>query len=209
MKSQSSFIVLAPEPVMIVCAARPALFERRPHWGEGQPFHSRLALEPLSKWDSRRLVAEILQKVEEVPQALRDLVVSGAEGNPLFIEELIKMLVEDGVIVKREDHWRVEPSRLTEVSVPPTLRGVLQARLDRLPVNERTILQQASVVGRLFWDRAVVRVSESAAEGVEEAEVLSSLSALRGREMVFQRETTAVAGAQEYIFKNALLREAT
>jgi oligopeptide transport system substrate-binding protein len=136
-------------------------------------------------------------------------VVAGVEGNPFFIEELVKMLVEDGVIVKGEERWRVEPSRLSEVRVPPTLRGVLQARLDRLPIEDRTVLQQASVVGRLFWDQAVVRVSESAAESVEEGQVLDALSELRGREMVFQRETTAFAGAHEYVFKHAVLREVT
>jgi len=202
-------LALTQEPVMIVGAARPALFERRPHWGEGQPFHSQLPLRPLTKRNTRRLLGEILQRVDQVPDTLSELVVAGAEGNPFFVEELVKMLVEDGVILKGEDEWRVEPSRLTEVRVPPTLRGVLQARLDRLPVQERTVLQQASVVGRLFWDRAVVRVHKSSAEGVEEAEVLNSLSALRGREMVFQRETTAIAGAQEYIFKHAVLREVT
>jgi ABC-type oligopeptide transport system substrate-binding subunit/class 3 adenylate cyclase len=196
-------------PVMVACAARPALFERRPHWGEGQSFHARLVLEPLSKWDSRCLVVEILQRLEDVPEALRDLVVSGAEGNPFFIEELIKMLIEDGVIVTGEGQWRLEPSRLVDVRVPPTLTGVLQARLDRLPLAERTVLQQASVVGRLFWDRAVARINESAGEGIEESEVVGRLSALRGREMVFQRETSAFADAQEYLFKHALLREVT
>jgi ABC-type oligopeptide transport system substrate-binding subunit len=198
---------LAHEPATIVGVARPGLFERRPHWGEGQPFHTRLYLQPLSRWDSRRLVGEILQKVAEVPEALRDLIVSGAEGNPFFIEELIKMLVEDGVIVKGEAEWRLEPSLLAEVRVPRTLTGVLQARLDRLPVGERTVLQQASVVGRLFWDRAVERINASAGEAAEEAEVAQRLSALRGREMVFQRETSAFAGAEEYIFKHSMLRE--
>jgi ABC-type oligopeptide transport system substrate-binding subunit/class 3 adenylate cyclase/tetratricopeptide (TPR) repeat protein len=202
-------LALIDQPVMIVGAARPALFERRPHWGEGQAFHRRLQLEPLTKRNTRRLLDEILQKVDHVPDTLSDLVVAGAEGNPFFVEELIKMLVEDGVIVKGEEQWRVEPERLTEVRVPSTLRGVLQARLDRLPIQDRSILQQASVVGRLFWDRVVVRISESASDGVEEAEVLNTLSALRGREMVFQRETSAIAGAQEYIFKHAVLREVT
>jgi ABC-type oligopeptide transport system substrate-binding subunit/class 3 adenylate cyclase/tetratricopeptide (TPR) repeat protein len=202
-------LALTNQPVMIASAARPALFERRPSWGEGQPFHTRLPLRPLSKRNTRRLLHEILQKLEHVPDTLRDLVVAGAEGNPFFIEELIKMLIEDGVIIKAERQWRLEPSRLVEVRVPPTLRGVLQARLDRLPVHDRTILQQASVVGRLFWDRAVVRISESAMERTEEAEIQDTLSALRGKEMVFRRETSAFAGAQEYIFKHAVLREVT
>jgi len=92
-------------------------------------------------------VAEILQKVDQVPAALRDLLVGGAEGNPFFIEELIRMLVEDG-----SSSWggalALEPERLTDIRVPPTLTGVLQARVDRLPPEERTVLQQASVVGR-------------------------------------------------------------
>ena len=198
---------LTGESLMVVAAARPELYERRPHWGEGQPFHTRLDLGRLSKWDSRRLVAEILQKVAEVPQTLRDLIVGGAEGNPFFIEELVKMLVEDSVIVKGEEAWHLAPDRLAGVHVPPTLTGVLQARVDRLPVEERTVLQQASVVGRLFWDRAVARINASAGEGIEEAEIRNNLSALRSREMVFQRETSAFADAQEYLFKHALLRE--
>ena len=194
-------------PVMVACAARPTLFERRPHWGEGQSFHSRLEVQPLSKWDSRRLVAEILQRVDQVPDTLRDLIVIGAEGNPFFVEELIKMLVEDSVIVTGEDEWRVEPDRLAGVRVPSTLTGVLQARVDRLPLEERTVLQQASVVGRLFWDQAVARINESADEGLEPDTIADRLSTLRGREMVFQRETSVFADAREYLFKHALLRE--
>ncbi len=96
-------LTTADRRLLIVCLGRTTLFERRPLWGEGQTFHTRLELRPLSKWDSRRLVAEILQKVDHVPVDLRDLLVTGAEGNPFFIEELIKMLIEDGVIVKGED----------------------------------------------------------------------------------------------------------
>ena len=200
---------LIQQPAMILSTARPSLFERRPHWGEGQPFHRRLPLEALTKRHARRLVDEILQRMDAVPDALRNLVVQNAEGNPFFVEELIKMLIEDGLIVAGEHEWHVELDRLSKARVPTTLNGVLQARLDRLPPEQRTVMQQASVVGRLFWDLAVVRISESAAQGIAQAEVLDCLSALRGREMVFQRETSAFAGAQEFVFKNALLRQAT
>ncbi len=202
-------LVLVSEPVMLVSAARPALFERRPHWGEGQPFHSRLELEPLSRWESRRLVAEILQKAGEVPASLRDLLVTGAEGNPFFLEELVRMLVEDGVIVTGEERWLVEPSRLAEIRVPPTLTGVLQTRVDHLCPEERTILQQASVVGRVFWDQAVTHLLASTGEATQAAGVGDRLAVLRGREMIYQRETSAFAEAQEYSFQHALLREIT
>jgi predicted ATPase len=131
------------------------LFERRPNWGEGREAHTRLELKPLSRRASRALVSEILQKVESIPQGLRDLVVDGAEGNSFYVEELIKMLIEGSVILRGEERWCVELGRLARVRVPPTLTGVLQARLDSLPRQERTLLQRASVVGRLFWDTAV------------------------------------------------------
>ena len=202
-------LALSNQPLMIITTARPQLFKRRPLWGEGQPFHSLLELLPLSKWDSRRLLAQILQKLDQVPDNLRNLVVGGAEGNPFFIEELIKMLIDDNVIVRGEEVWRLDSSLLTKVHVPPTLTGVLQARLDRLPLEERTVLQQASVVGRLFWDLAVVRINQLGGDEIEETNVGDRLSALRRREMVFQRETTAFKDAREYIFKHALLREIT
>jgi len=195
--------------LQIVCLTRPSLFERRPHWGEGQGFHHRLDLRPLSKWDSRRLVAEILQKVEAVPAELRDEIVNRAEGNPFYVEELIKMLIEDGVIIAGDAQWRVEPDRLARMRVPPTLTGILQARLDSLPAVERTILQQASVIGRAFWDQAVARINQSAGDNIDDQQVIPTLSALREREMVFRRETSAFEGAQEHLFKHAVLRDVT
>jgi class 3 adenylate cyclase len=124
--------------LLVVCLARPTLFERRPSWGEGQEIHTQINLRPLSRRASRVLVGEILQKTEGVPDELRDLIVEGAEGNPFYVEELIRMLIEDGVILLGEDHWRVELGQLAGVRVPPTLTGVLQARLDSLPPEEKT-----------------------------------------------------------------------
>jgi class 3 adenylate cyclase/tetratricopeptide (TPR) repeat protein len=189
--------------LLLVAAARPALFQRRPNWGEGQEAYKRLELEPLSKRASRALVAEILQKAAELPPELRELIVDAAEGNPYYVEELIKMLIEDGVIVRGEPHWQVQLQRLAEVRVPPTLTAVLQARLDALPQEEKAVLQRASVVGRLFWDSLV---ADLAGEG---AEVEPLLGALRERELVFQREQSAFADAREYTFKHTILRDVT
>ncbi|UCC77218.1 MAG: AAA family ATPase, partial [Anaerolineales bacterium] len=193
-------------PLLIVGAARTALFERRPNWGEGQETYKRLELEPLSKRATRRLVEEILQRVEHLPTSLRDLVVEGAEGNPYYVEELIKMLIEDGVIVRGEPHWQVQVERLAQVRVPPTLTAVLQARLDSLPGGEKAVLQRASVVGRLFWDSVVGELASDADEG---AEVEPLLGALRERELVYQREQSSFADAREYTFKHTILRDVT
>jgi len=192
--------------LLIVCLARPSFFEHRPHWGEGQAAFARLDLEPLSKRASHALVDEILQKVEATPAALRDLIVDGTEGNPFYVEELIKMLIEDGVILRGDgaQRWRVELERLKQVRVPPTLTGVLQARLDSLPHAEKELLQRASVVGRQFWDMTVATLSEEQLDAIR-----STLDAIRARELVFQRERSAFAEAHEYIFKHALLRDVT
>ncbi|MFZ0544070.1 MAG: adenylate/guanylate cyclase domain-containing protein [Candidatus Promineifilaceae bacterium] len=200
---------LAKLPVMVVSLTRPNFFERMVDWGSDFPHHERLDLQPLSPNDSYHLVEEILQKVQRVPDFLRDLVVNKAEGNPFYLEEIIKMLVEDGVIIKGSPFWWVEPTRLDLERIPTTLAGVLQASLDRLPPEERTILQQASVVGRTFWDAVVARINEQVNEAITEVEVQNALNALRGKEMIYRRETSAFARAQELIFKHAILREVT
>ena len=160
--------------LLIICLARPALFERRPNWGEGQDTHTHLELKALSRRQSRALVAEILKKVDDIPWDLRNLIVDGAEGNPFYIEELIKMLIDDGVIRNGEDGWQIELERLKETKVPTTLAGVIQARLDSLPTEERAVLQRASVIGRQFWDAAVAKLSFDKLEDLDKS-ILGSL----------------------------------
>ncbi|MBN1886908.1 MAG: tetratricopeptide repeat protein [Thermoflexales bacterium] len=198
-------------PVLIVALARPSFFEQRPVWQTGLAACV-LRLEPLSTQDSHRLVEEILAKVDRIPPQLHELIISRAEGSPYYIEELIKMLIEEGVIVKGE-RWRVEAERLTASRVPPTLVGVLQARLDGLPIPERTSLQCAAVVGRAFWDGALASLSafgqaqETARPVAERGEAHSTLHSLCERELIFRRERSAFAGQQEYIFKHPLLHD--
>jgi serine/threonine protein kinase/tetratricopeptide (TPR) repeat protein len=215
----------AQDRVMLLCLARPALLERRPAWGEGRERHTRLSLQPLSKKESRQLVEEILRRAHGVPSELRELVVSGAEGNPFYVEELIKMLIDQRVIVTSSDVWSVDATRLGEVQVPPTLTGVLQARLDRLTPEEKTILQRASVIGRVFWDDAVEHLGAGVTAPVrrvttrepfsrqhvpaDEVEVARVLESLRGKELIYRREAAAFAGTHEYTFKHALLRDVT
>jgi predicted ATPase/class 3 adenylate cyclase len=197
-------------PMLIVCAARPSIFKERPHWGEGLESHRTLDLNPLTKRESRQLVTDILKLAEEVPSELRELVVGGTEGNPYYIEELIKKLIEDGIIRTGEETWHVELDRLTEVEVPDTLMGLLQARLDSLPMEERRSLQQASVVGRIFWDGAIQYIANAAENGekhtsTDNLEII--LNALRERELIHRREEPVFSGTAEYIFKHAMQRD--
>nr|MBP8950470.1 AAA family ATPase [Promineifilum sp.] len=92
--------------LLIVAVTRAALFERRPNWGEGQAAFHRITLSPLSKRASRALVDEILQRADKVPDTLRDLIIETAEGNPFYVEEMVKMLIEQGVIERGEEGAR-------------------------------------------------------------------------------------------------------
>jgi tetratricopeptide (TPR) repeat protein len=194
----------AATPLLVMGAARPGLLERYPAWGAEHPNHTRLELRPLPKRETRKLVREVLQKVAELPDALRDLIAERSEGNPFYIEEMARMLLEDRVIVKGPDHWRVDTARLAGVRVPPTLTGLLQARLDSLTPDERTALQRAAVIGRIFWDTAV-----SALEGGDGLPIASfeALESLRKREFIHAQASSLFVGAHEYIFASQLLRD--
>ncbi|MFM8320712.1 MAG: ATP-binding protein [Chloroflexota bacterium] len=194
----------AQAQIMIACAARPELFERRPAWADGVGA-VRLELRPLSRSRSRTLVGNILSHVSPLPAALVERVVEEAEGSPFFIEELILMLIEEGVIETGDLAWQIHPERLAALHIPPTLAGLLQARLDGLPPAERAVLQRAAVVGRVFWDALVAHLT---ADPAEAAKVDQRLAALAERELIYRRERSSIAGAQEYAFNHALLRDA-
>ena len=204
---------LLNEPVLFVSLTRPTLFERRPSWGR-EPAQRRLELQPLSNKESERLLEQVLNKVQELPDRLCELIVRSAEGNPYYLEELVKMLVEDGVIVKSEPSWLIHPGRLEELRVPPSLTGVIQARLDRLPGNERKVLQQASVVGKIFWDAVLSYInSEIKPRGGENQRISSqiwiSLNDLHEKDMILKHNSSAFSDAAEFSFKHAILQEVT
>jgi predicted ATPase/class 3 adenylate cyclase len=198
-------------PLLVVCLARPRLFERRPRWCEEFRECKRLDLQPLPRQQSFALVESLLRRAPQIPQALRELIIGGAEGIPFYIEEIIKMLIDQKVILPGPEQWRIEPQGLAAAKVPPTLMGILQARLDGLQPVERLVLQRAAVVGRTFWDDAVERLSTSGDGGAPEApltraEVLDALAELRRKELIFRRESSAFADTIEYAFKHELLR---
>ncbi|HEY6074869.1 MAG TPA: tetratricopeptide repeat protein, partial [Anaerolineales bacterium] len=160
--------------------------------------------------ECRRLVAEILRMIPEVPASLVDLIVEKAEGSPFYVEELVNVLIEGGVIVRGDEHWHIELEKLRTVRVPATLTGLLQARLDTLPAGDREILQQASVVGRVFWSNVLERMrNPDQRQAVAEPGVDRSLEALRTKELIFHNEESAFTGSSEYLFKNAVLHDVT
>lgn len=197
-------------PLLIVGLTRPSLFEQRPDWGTGPVQHLSLNLLPLSDEDARRLVLEILKKVPAVPDSIIDLVVKKAEGSPFYVEELIKVLIEGGVIVRGEPEWSLELNRLSALKVPATLTGLLQARLDALKPEARETLQQASVVGRVFLTDIIENMRNPEIPYVSaSAPVTERLGVLRTKELIYRYEESASRGASEFIFKNQILHDVT
>ena len=193
-------------PMLIICTARPTIFERRPHWGKctrpGEVICDRMDLQPLSAADSQHLIGELLRRCINLPESLRERIISSAEGNPFFIEELVNMLITDGVILTSQDDWRIDLSRLSSAHIPSTLTGVLQARLDGLSARGQSLLQRASVLGRVFWDTALAKL-DSTPDPPEKLE----LDGLAESAMIYRNRSSTFNGTREYLFKHALLRD--
>jgi len=192
--------------LLMVCVARPILFDRRPNWGSGLASHLGLQIEPLTKRESRSLVQEILKKVVEIPKALRDTLVEHAEGNPYFVEELVKILMEDRVLVRESNqHWKVEQSRLSNIRVPSTLDQLLQVRYDSLLYPEKLLLQRAAVVGRVFYDTAIAALNEIDETQLDDIPVILDVLVERG--FILRRELSSFEGHTEYIFSQQMMRD--
>ncbi len=196
-------------PLVILALARPQLFDRRPNWraSNGLTVHHEIALGPLPPDDSQILAREILRLLPDAPAALVDMIGRAAGGNPFYMEELVKVLFDDGVIMRDGDVWRLSEGPLDRLRVPDTLVGVLQARLDRLPGIERTTLQQAAVIGDEFWDGSIQRINEAARIPAAAEAVTQALRSLAEREMIYRVPLSAFAGAQAYQFRHSALRE--
>jgi class 3 adenylate cyclase/tetratricopeptide (TPR) repeat protein len=175
-------------PIFLLCAARPDLLDLRPAWGGGKLNASSLLLESLSSADSALLVGHLLEEIE-LDEGMRGRIVEAAEGNPLFVEEMVAMVREDGVD--------------GEVVVPPTIHALLQARLDRLGGDERTVIERGAVEGKIFHRGAVLEL----APDLLRPAVGTHLLALVRKELIRPEQTT-VPGDEAFRFRHLLIRDA-
>ncbi|HSH05455.1 MAG TPA: adenylate/guanylate cyclase domain-containing protein [Anaerolineae bacterium] len=187
-------------PLIIISLTRPEFWPENSHWGQWLANnHTRIDLTPLSPNASQALIREILQKIDGIPAELIALITERAEGNPFYVEELIKMLIDDGLIITTGEKWSLKQTQLPTSRIPTTLTGVLQSRLDRLPNEEQMTIEQAAVIGRTFWAEAVATLGGNQ----------NTLTNLQNKELVYAQNDTSFAQTQEYIFKHALLRDVT
>jgi class 3 adenylate cyclase/tetratricopeptide (TPR) repeat protein len=195
---------LAASPVLFVALARPEFLDRHGSWSD-EPGTSIIRLSPLGPDDAEELAGDLLRPMPDSTGDVRDLVIRSAGGNPYYLEELIRMLTENEVITPGDERSSVNPDRLAGISVPPTLAGVIQARLDALPEDERMVLQQASIVGPVFWD-AVLRHVQSAGTGQFSG---AELRGLESRQMIYRHDGSVIADAVEFVFSHSILRDVT
>jgi tetratricopeptide (TPR) repeat protein len=189
----------AEGPMLLLCLARHELLERRPGWAGGIPNASTIVLEPLDRVENEQLVAGLLEGT--LPAELRERIVAMADGNPLFTEELVRMLMDRGVLRYVDGGWRLARP-VHEVDVPGSIHAVLAARLDALPSGEKRAAQDAAVVGRIFWDAVLTELLRQDAGATREV-----LRRLRVKELVVPRQPSALAGAGEFGFRHVLVRD--
>ena len=185
-------------PVLFLCPARPDLLRSRPDWGGGRRNWSALPLDPLRPEEGERLISFLLA-IEELPLGLKERILAKAEGNPFFLEEIVRQLIDEGHLVQQDGRWRAGAG-IAEVEIPDSVQAVILARLDLLAPAEKKVVQKAAVVGRDFWPGAVARLA--AVEQLEEI-----LRTLRRRELVVERLSSSLAGEPEYAFKHILIRD--
>jgi class 3 adenylate cyclase/tetratricopeptide (TPR) repeat protein len=180
-------------PLLIFCLARPELLDTRPGWGGGRVRSTAIELEPLTEEESALLVEKLLAQLAgasgEAPPSLPQEVLERTEGNPLFVEETIRMLVESGL-------GNGAPDR-----IPDTLQALIAARIDHLPAAGKTLLQRASVIGRVFWRGALEELSPD----VDSIDAL--LDDLLVRELILREPRSSISGETAYRFKHLLIRE--
>ena len=189
----------AQGPLLFVCPARPALTDNRPTWGGGRRNFSSVFLGPLPAEAARELVASLLS-VDGLPDEARARILDRAEGNPFFLEEILRQLIDQGRIVREAGRWKTTDD-LLRLELPDTVQGVLAARIDLLDPSEKHTLQQASVVGRIFWRGAVAAL-------IDDDEVVGpDLRRLEERELVATRLGSTMAGEEELAFSHILTRD--
>ena len=194
-------VALAREaPILLVAVARPELLEQRPGWSGGRLNASTMLLEPLAAEESATLLEHLAGDATLPPDAT-DRITRTAEGNPLFLEELLAMLIEEGRL--RRDGPRWVAYDLAAASTPPTIQALLAARLDRLAGEERALLDRASVMGQAFDRAAVLALTPEPARAEADAHLLALV-----RKELLRPAPAPLGGRDGFQFRHQLVRDA-
>ena len=182
-------------PLLVLCTARPELYERSPGWGGGKRNSNTISLSPLGPENTARLLAALMQRAV-LPAETQTRLLEHAGGNPLYAEEFVRMLADQGVLT-REGELRDD-----EIRVPDNVQALIAARLDTLSPERKALLHDAAVVGKVFWSGAVAAMGS-----VDEQAVRTGLHEFVRKELVRGVRESSVKDQAEYAFWHALVRD--
>lgn len=219
------------KPILFLCPARPDFFERRRDWGGGKRNFTTIELDTLSREESSELVDALLN-THDLPEMLRQTILARSEDNPFFIEEIVRMLIDQGILIRQEGEtgsWHLclnnelpgelsTPIEYPEDSllnmhyllplprVPDTVQGVLAARVDLLDPTEKLVLQHAAIVGRTFWLSSLLELGTD----LTIETILAALVSLIQRDFIIEAEKqirSPVEQDRTFLFKHVLIRD--
>ena len=185
-------------PLLLLCLARPEFLDTRPGWGGGKLNAATVVLEPLTPDETRLMIARLLD-IDALSEDLRQKVIERSEGNPLYVEEFVRLLIESGHIGSRDGRWVAVAS--APLHVPPTLQGLIAARIDTAPARVKALLQRGAVIGRAFSTAGVAALSD---DGPPDP---ADLRDAARRDLLVSIDERGVGGGRVYRFKHVLIRD--
>ena len=193
-------------PILLLCTARPEFLDSRPGWGAGKQRASALTLPPLDADASTELIANLLGG-GRLPADAADRVADAGGGNPLFVEQMVSMLIDDGLVVRddggREDAGWTPVGDLSSIAVPPSVAALLAARLERLSDDERRAIGSAAVIGKIFYLGAARELLPEP----DRANAGPLVRSLVRKELVRETRST-IPGEDAFEFRHILIRDA-
>ncbi|TMK87192.1 MAG: hypothetical protein E6G44_00590, partial [Actinobacteria bacterium] len=186
--------------ITVIATARPELYERHPGWGGGKRNSATIALSPLTNEETARLLVALLEQAV-LPAELQSTLLERAGGNPLYAEEFVRMLLDQGALRMHGRAMKLV-DRAEEIQLPDSIQALISARLDTLKPDRKSLLQDSAVVGKVFWSGAVAFMS-----GQDDRAVREGLHELARKELVRPMRTSSVKDQDEYAFWHALVRD--
>ena len=186
-------------PLLVLCTARPELYERRPGWGGGKRNSTTVGLSPLHPEEIGALVSGMLEETL-LPAETQAALLERAGGNPLYAEEFVRMLTDRGILRRSGHAWHIVSDG--EIPVPETVQALIAARMDTLSTERKSLIHDAAVVGRIFWPGALAMMG-----GSEPGDVVQGLHDLLRKELVRPVRRSSMEGQDEFTFWHILVRD--
>jgi class 3 adenylate cyclase/tetratricopeptide (TPR) repeat protein len=186
-------------PLLVVCTARPELFDKHPGWGAGQRNSSTLSLSPLNDSETAQLISGLLSQAV-LPAEVHATLLERAGGNPLYAGEFVRMLSDRGILRTNGRVLTIDED--ADIPLPDTVQALVAARLDTLSVDKKGLLHDAAVAGKVFWSSALAALGNADTQTITQG-----LHELARKELVRPARASSMEGEQEYSFWHALIRD--